>query len=154
FTFAVGANPGPPPQFVIPSLTEGATTPGLLVFRWLSFLAILAAVGLLTLRTVIARPLVARVEGASLRPVSLAFAVACVAALLAIPIYVDVATAQFSFRSAFDLGNVVPLMRTSAFGRAWLDLELVFALVAVAGAIAIWNDRPGRERRTVAGLLS
>src|SRR5262249_22257966 len=68
--------------------------------------------------------------------------------------YVDVATAQFSFRSAFDLGDVVPLLRTSAFGRSWLDLELVFALFAVAAGIAIANDRAERPRRTVAGLLS
>ena len=39
FTFAVGPNPGPPPQFQVPSLSETATTTQLLVSRWVVFLA-------------------------------------------------------------------------------------------------------------------
>src|SRR5207244_2030889 len=70
------------------------------------------------------------------------------------PIYVEFATAQYAFRSVWDVADVVPLMRTSAFGRAWLDLELVFALFALAGAIALAADRPERPRRSVAGILS
>src|SRR5204863_5837329 len=54
FTFAVGPNPGPPPQFRVPSLSETATTPQLLIARWLTFLSLLAAIGLLVLRAVIA----------------------------------------------------------------------------------------------------
>ncbi len=154
FTFAVGPNAGPPPQFLIPSLTEGATTPGLLVFRWLSFLAFMAAIGLFCLRTLIARPVVARVPGASLRPLSIAFAISLLAALIAIPIYVDIATAQFAFKSMWDVAGNVPLMRSSAFGRGWLDLELVLALFGGAGAIAIATDRPELRQRTVAGLLA
>ncbi len=154
FTFAVGPNPGPPPQFVIPSLTEGATTPSLLTFRWLSFLLFMTAIGLYCLRTLIARPIVERVPGASLRRVSIAFAVALVAALVAIPVYVDIATAQFAFKSVWDIAGNVPLMRSSAFGRGWLDLELVLALFGGAAAIAIATDRPEKRQRTVAGLLS
>ena len=41
FTFAVGPNPGPPPQFRVPSLSETATTTRLLVSRWLVFLSVL-----------------------------------------------------------------------------------------------------------------
>jgi copper transport protein len=154
FTFAVGPNPGPPPQFVIPSLSESATTPGLLAFRWLVFLSAMAAVGLLVLRTLIARPLVTRVSGASLRRVSLAFGVASALTLLVVPVYVQIASAEFAFRPVFDVGAVVPLWRSSAFGRAWLDFEPVFALFALAGAIAIATDRPERPRRSVAGLLA
>jgi copper transport protein len=154
FTFAVGPNEGPPPQFVIPSLTEGATTPSLLVFRWLSFLALMAAVGLFSLRMLIARPLVERVQGASLRSVSIAFGVALGVALVAIPVYVDIATAQFAFKSVWDIAGNVPLMRSSAFGRGWLDLELVLALFGGAAVIAIATDRPESRQRTLAGLLS
>jgi copper transport protein len=154
FTFAVGPNAGPPPQFVIPKLTESATTPSLLTFRWLSFLALMAAVGLLSLRTLVARPLVERVSGASLRRVSLAFAVAALVGLVAIPVYVEIATAQYAFKSVWDVSGVVPLMRTSAFGRAWLDVELVLALFAFAGSIAVFTDRAEHRQRTLAALLS
>jgi copper transport protein len=98
--------------------------------------------------------IVERVPGASLRRVSIAFAVALGIALVAVPIYVDIATAQFAGKSAFDLGGVVPLMRTSAFGRSYLDLEVVLALLAVAGAIALWLDRPRERRRSIAALLA
>ena len=50
FTFAVGPNPGPPPQFRVPSLSETATTTRLLVSRWLVFLAVLSSLGLFVLR--------------------------------------------------------------------------------------------------------
>ena len=154
FTFAVGPNPGPPPQFVVPSLSESAVTPGLLAFRWLVFVAIMSAIGLFVLRTVIARPLVSRVSGASLRRVSLAFGVACVVALLAIPIYVEIASAQFAFKSAFDVGGVLPLWRSSDFGRSWLDLEPVFALFTLAAALAIATDRPELRARSLAALIA
>jgi copper transport protein len=45
-------------------------------------------------------------------------------------------------------------MRKSAFGRAFLDLELCLALLALAGALALWVDRPERPRRSVAELFS
>jgi copper transport protein len=154
FTFAVGPNPGPPPQFVIPSINETAATPGLVVARWIAFLALMSAIGLFVLRTLIARPLVERVPGVSLRRLSLAFWIALGVALVAVPVYVDMSTAKFALKSAFDLGGVVPLMRSSAFGRAFLDLELVLALFAVAAAIALAADRPERRQRSVAGLLS
>ena len=64
------------------------------------------------------------------------------------------ATADFALRSAFDFGAVVPLMRDSAFGRGFLDLELAFALFVIAAGLALWVDRPDRERRSVAELLS
>ena len=50
FTFAVGPNPGPAPQFVIPSISETAATPRLLVARWLAFLSVMAAIGLFVLQ--------------------------------------------------------------------------------------------------------
>src|SRR5262249_16761011 len=132
FTFAVGPNPGPAPQFVIPSISETAATPGLLVARWIVYLLTMAAVGLFRLRMLIAQRVVGRVAGVSLRALAIAFWVATGAALIAIPIYLDMATAKFALRSAFDLGDVVPLFGDSAFGRGYLRLELVMALFALA----------------------
>jgi copper transport protein len=154
FTFAVGPNPGPPPQFVVPSLSETATTTQLLVARWVVFLALLSALGLFVLRAVIARPVVRVVRGISLRPLTVAFGVAVAVALVATPIYVLLATAQFTLRSFWDFGDVVPAARSSAFGRDFLDLELVLALFAVAAAIALYVDRPEREQRSVTELLA
>jgi copper transport protein len=154
FTFAVGPNPGPPPQFVIPSISETAATPRLVAARFVVFIALMAAIGLFVLRIAIARPVIRRVRGTRLRAVSISFGVAAAAALVAIPVYVAVATAQFELRSVFDLGNIVPSMRSSAFGRGYLDLELAFALFVVAAGLAIWIDRPERERRSAAELLA
>ena len=55
FTFAVGPNAGPPPQFPVPSLSETAATPQLLVARWLAFLTFMSAIGLFALRMFIGR---------------------------------------------------------------------------------------------------
>ena len=154
FTFKVGPNPGPPPQFIVPSLSETATTPGLLTFRWLTFLSFMTAVGLFVLRMVIARPVAARVAGTRLRALSVAFWIALAVAFVATPVYVLVATAQFAIRSVWSVGVLVPLMRVSAFGRGYLDLELLLGLFAVAAAVALWLDRPERSTRSVAGLLS
>jgi copper transport protein len=95
-----------------------------------------------------------RVAETRLRAVSLAFGVAALIGLVAIPVYVLMATAQFELRSMFDLGALVPALRDSAFGRGFLDLELIFALFVIAAAIAIWIDRPDREQRSIAELLS
>ena len=150
FTFAVGPSPGPPPQFRIPSLSETAHTPQLLVARWVVFISFMTALGLFVLRMVIARP-VARV---SLRALSVAFGAALLLALVATPIYVLFATAQFSLRSVFDLSAIVPVARASSFGRDYLDLELVLALFAVAAGVALAVDKPERSRRSVVELLS
>ena len=154
FTFAVGPNPGPPPQFRVPSLSETATTPQLLAARWVVFLSLLTALGLFVLRSLIARTVVRAVPGCSLRNVAAAFWVALLVALVATPVYVVLATAQFSLRSAFDLGAVVPLARASWFGRDYLDLELVLALFGVAAAAALWLDRPERRQRSVVELIA
>jgi copper transport protein len=150
FTFAVGPSPGPPPQFQVPSLSETATTTQLLISRWVVFLSFMAALGLFVLRIVIARP----VGRASLQAVSIAFGAALVVALVAIPVYVLFATAQFSLRSVFDLGAIVPVARASSFGRDYLDLELVLVLFAVAAGIALAVDKPERPQRSVVELLS
>jgi copper transport protein len=154
FTFAVGPNPGPAPQFVIPSISETAATPRLLIARWVVFLSVMAAIGLLLMRLVIARPSGGRDLKSSLRPTSIAFLVAAVVALVSTPIYVLAATAQFALRSMFDLSNLLPLVRASAFGRGYVDLEIALALFTVAGAIAIFVDRPQRRERSIAELLA
>lgn len=154
FTFAVGPNPGPAPQFVIPSISETAATPRLIAARSVAFVALMAAIGLFALRIAIARPVVRRVPETQLRAVSVAFFAASAVALVAIPVYVLMSTADFALRSMFDVGDVVPLMRDSAFGRGFLDLELVFALFVVAAGLALWVDRPDRDRRSVAEILA
>jgi copper transport protein len=154
FTFAVGPNPGPAPQFVIPSISETAATPRLVTARWIAFLSMMAAIGLFVLRIVVARPMVARVPGTRLRSVTIAFGVASVVALVSIPVYVLLATAEFALRSFWSFGALFPLVRVSAFGRGWLDLELVFALFAGAAAVAIWLDRPERRERSIAAVLA
>ena len=154
FTFAVGPNPGPAPQFVIPKLSETAATPQLLIARWIVFVALLAAIGLFVLRAGLARSLPFDVPGVSLRPVTIALGVAIGVALVATPIYVDLATAQFALRSAFDLGQIVPLAHASRFGRALIDLWIVTGLFALAAAISVWLERPAYRQRSVAQLLA
>ena len=85
---------------------------------------------------------------------SVAFAVAAVLGLIAIPVYLDVSTANDSLRSVFNLTALVPLYRVTAFGRAMVDLELCFALFCVAAGVALWLDRPDRARRSVAELIA
>jgi copper transport protein len=62
------------------------------------------------------------------------------------------ATAQFAQVSFFDLGTTVPLIRDSAFGRGYLDLAIVLALLAVAAVLAVRIDRPDRDRRSIAEI--
>jgi copper transport protein len=155
FTFAVGPSPGPPPQFVIPSLGETAATPGLVISRWAMLLSVLASVGLLAFRAVVVRPL--QVEGGSeraLRSVTIAAGVAVGLALLATPVYVVLATAEFSLRPSTELGAIIPLVRDSGFGRAFSDLWAVLALLALASSVALALDRPGRARRSGEALLA
>ena len=154
FTFSVGANPGPSPQFVIPHISQTATTTPLLIARWVMFLSVMSAIGLLALRLAIARPVARRIEGTRLRALSAAFAAASLVGLLAIPAYLEESTAVDSLRSFFDAGALVPLWRTTAFGRGYVDLEVCFALFALAGAIALWVDRPEREQRSIAEILA
>jgi copper transport protein len=154
FLFSIGPNPGPQPQFVIPSLTESAATPGLLIARWVMFLSVMCAIGLLLLRAFVVRDIPRRVPGASLRSISVAFGISMLVALIATPVYDMMSTAKFAQAGAFDLGTVVPLLTTSHFGKSLVDLEIVLALLAVAGGIAIWLDLPDRKQRTVAALLA
>src|SRR5690242_16551973 len=118
------------------------------------FLSLMAAVGLFVLRMLTARPVILRVPGTSLDALSWLFGGAIVVALVATPIYVELSTAEFARRSFFDLGNVVPLVRDSAFGRSYSDLELILAFFAIAGFVAILIDRPERPHRSIAELLA
>ena len=103
----------------------------------------------------IARPVVRVVRGVSLRTLSVAFGVALGVALVAIPVYVDLATAQFTLRLAFDLGAIVPAARESGFGR---DLPRPRARASRSSRspplVALFVDRPEREQRSVAELLA
>ena len=137
FTYAVGPNPGPAPQFPVPKVSATATTPKLLIARWVMFLSVMTAVGLFVMRMLIARPLIRRVEGTTLRAVSVACVVSSIVGLIAIPVYLDFSVANDSLRSVFDLSALVPLYRVTAFGRAIVDFEICFALFCVAAWIAL-----------------
>jgi copper transport protein len=150
----VGPNPGPAPQFPVPSISATATSPQVLISRWVLFVSVMASIGLFAFRLLIARPLVRRVPGASLHAVSVAFVVASVVGVVAIPVYLDFTTANDSLRSVFDLGALVPLYRVTAFGRAYADMALCFLLFCAAAWISLWLDRPQRERRSIAELVS
>jgi copper transport protein len=154
FTYAVGPNPGPAPQFPVPHLSATAVTAQLLIARWAMFVSVMVAIGLLALRLLIARPLVRRVPGTSLRGLSIAFVVASAIGLIAIPVYLDFSVANDSLRSVFDLGALIPLYRVTAFGRAYVDLEICFALFCFAGWVALRVDRPERALRSVAELAA
>lgn len=154
FTFAVGPNPGPAPQFVIPSISETAATPRLLIARWVVLLSVLSAIGLYVLRVITARPVVRAVRGSSLRAITLSLWISLGVALVATPIYVLLATSQFAQRSVFDLGTILPDARDSAFGRGFLVLEGALALFTLAALITVWVDRPERPQRSVAELLA
>ena len=153
FTYAVGPNPGPAPQFRVPSISATSATPQLLIARWVMFVAVMASIGLLALRLMIARPVIRRVQGVSLHGVSVAFVVASIAGLIAIPVYLDFSVANDSLRSVFDLGALVPLFRVTAFGRAIVALWVCFALFCLTGWIALRLDRPQRVQRSVAELI-
>jgi copper transport protein len=154
FTYAVGPNPGPAPQFPVPSIAGSATSLNLLIARWVMFLSVMSAIGLFVFRVLIARPARRRVPAASLRPVSRAFVIASVIGLLAIPVYLDFATAIDSLRSVFDVEALVPLFRVTAFGRGYVDMTACFALFCLAAWIAVWLDQPHRDRRSVAEIVS
>jgi copper transport protein len=154
FTYAVGPNPGPAPQFTVPSVSATSKTPQLLIARWVMFLSVMIAIGLFVLRAVIARPLRRQVPGTSLHALTRAFVVSSVLGLVAIPVYLDFATANDSLSSVFDLTALVPLFRVTAFGRGYVDLEVCFALFCLAAWISLWVDRPDRERRSIAELAS
>jgi copper transport protein len=154
FTYAVGPNPGPAPEFRVPKISATAATPQLLIARWVMFVSVMAAIGLFVMRLLIARPLVRRVGGSSLRAVTVAFAVAAALGLIAIPVYLDFSTANDSLRSVSDLAALVPLYRVTAFGRAIVDMEVCFALFCLAAAVAVWVDRPERKLRSIAELVA
>ncbi|HWE34579.1 MAG TPA: FixH family protein [Solirubrobacteraceae bacterium] len=149
FTYAVGPNPGPAPQFKVPQVSATAVTAQLLIARWVMFLSVMVSIGLLGFRLVIARR-----AGFGLRAVNIAFVVASVVGLIAIPVYLDFSTANDSLRSVFDLGALLPLFRVTAFGRAMMDLWLCFALFCAAGYVALWVDRPEHPVRSVAELFA
>jgi copper transport protein len=154
YTFAVGPEPGPPPQFAVPNISETATTPNLLAARWIMFLSVMVSIGLFAFRMLISRPLIARVEGTTLRPVTIAFCIVAAVGVMAIPTYLDIATSIDSLRSPFAVGELVPLFRVTAFGRAYVDMEICYLLFVAAAAVSLWVDRPQRPQRSVAELLS
>ena len=154
FTFAVGPNAGPAPQFTIPNIAGSATSTPLVAAKWLAFLTMMAAIGLFVFRIAIVRPMVRRVPGTSLRALTITFGIVAALALIAIPVYLEEAVAIDSLRSFWDVTGIVPLWRLTAFGRGWVDIELCFALFVVAAAAAIWVDRQQPERRSVAAILA
>ena len=153
YTFAVGPNPGPAPQFAIPSISRDrgdAAAPGRPVAR-------------LPVRDGRGRPLrppdadraagrVAR-AGTRLRAVSIAFFVAAGVALshadLRRPLDREVRAAlRVRLRRARAADARIRVRPQLPRPRA------VLALFAVAAAIALWLDRPERGQRSIGALLS
>ena len=149
------AEPGPAPQFKVPNISATATTPQLLIARWVMFLSVMAAIGLFALRLLIARPLARRVRGTRLRPISVAFVVASVVGLIAIPVYLDFSTANDSLRSVFDLGALVPLFRRDRVrpGVSSISSSASRSSASPPGS-SLWLDRPEREHRSIAELAA
>ena len=154
FTYAIGPNPGPAPQFRVPSIAASSTSSQLLITRWVMFLSVMVAIGLFAFRFAIARPLARRLGGASLRRVSIAFVIASLVGVVAIPVYLDFAIANDSLRSVFDLTALLPLFRVTAFGRGYVDMTLCFALFCLAGWVSLWLDHPEREGRSIAEIVA
>ena len=154
FTYAVGPNPGPAPQFPVPSIAGSATSLRLLIARWVMFLSVMSAIGLFVFRMLIARRSARRPPAISLRALSRAFVIASIIGLLATPVYLDIATAIDSLRSEFDPTALVPLFRATAFGRGYVDMLACFALFCAAAWTALWLDRPTRARRSIAEVIS
>jgi len=154
FTYAVGPNPGPAPEFPVPSIAGSATSLRLLIARWVMFLSVMSAIGLFVFRVLIVRPAFRRAPGTSVTAVSRAFVIASVVGLVAIPVYLDIATAIDSLRSEFDVTALVPLFRVTSFGRGYVDMMACFALFCLAAWTALWLDRPDRARRSIAEIVS
>src|SRR5262249_2499950 len=104
----------------------------------------MTAIGLFVMRALIARD----------RRLTQPFALVVILALLAAPVYLVLATAQFSLRSATDLGDVLPLLDVSQFGKGFRDLEICLALFAGAPGVALWPARAARPQRSIAELLA
>jgi copper transport protein len=154
YTYAVGPDPGPAPQFRVPSIAGSATSSQLLITRWVMFLSVMIAIGLFAFRAAIARVMPRRVSETNLRAVSIAFVIASVLGLVSISVYLEFATAVDSLRSVFDVGTLVPLFRVTAFGRGYVDMLICFALFCFAAWSALYLDRSDREQRSVAAIGS
>jgi len=86
--------------------------------------------------------------------VTRAFVIASAVGLLAIPLYLDIATAIDSLRSEFDVTALVPLFRVTAFGLGYVDMLACLALFSLAAWTAVWLDRPTRATGSVAEVIS
>ena len=112
------------------------------------FLSVMVAIGLFVFRMLIARPLVRRVEGTSLRALTIAFGVAAALGLIAVPVYLDVATAVDSLRSFFDRRRArAALPRDGVRARATSTSSSAWRSSAPPRAIALWVDRPAARAR-------
>ena len=149
FTFAVGPSPGPPPQFVIPSLGESAATTSLVTSRWMLLLADARGVGLVAFRAVVARPL--QVAGGSERALRGVTTAAGHRARLSRSWRRPSTSCSPPPGSRSGPGptsaQIVPLVRDSGFGRAFSDLWAVLALFGD-------RRRLPRSRSTVPAALA
>ena len=89
----------------------------------------------------------ARVPGTRLRSVTIAFGAASVLALLAIPVYALLSTAEFALRSFWSFGALFPLVRVSAFGRGFGLSALGFRLWAFGRDNATAVESPRAQSR-------
>ena len=145
YTFQVGPSPGPGPSSRCRRSPRRPRRRASSAPCSLVFLAVMSAY-VFALRIAIARPLVRRVPGAGLRSLNWAVGIASGVALVAIPYYLLRATAEFALRPWTDVGALLPLIRDSAFGRGFVDLEICFALFVLAAGVALWFYRPEAQQ--------
>ena len=155
FTFAVGPNPGPPPQFRVPSLSETATTTQLLIARWVVFLSLMSAIGLFVLRTLIARPVTRRVRGVSLNALSVGVrGGAGRRARRDADLRRDRDRAVLASLGLRPRRDRPGRPRVRASGATSSTSSSCSRCSAVAAAISLLVDRPDRPQRSVAELLA
>ena len=156
FTFAVGPSPGPPPQFVIPSLGESAATTSLV---GIALGAAARDAGRHRPARVPRRDRAAAAGGRRQRARPAGRHDARPRSRWASRSSQRPSTSCWPPRSSRSdpgatSGRSCRSCATPAFGRAFSDLWGVLALLAVAAAAALALDRPGRKRRSGEALLA
>ena len=153
-TFAVGPNAGPPPQFVIPSISETAATPALVILRWIVFLSLMARSVCFVLRIAYRAPA---------RPSALGddrMGVRRSARLVVDPDLRRRATASSLSERRFDLGALIPLMRDSSSAGLPRPRALPHPLCLcrrdcdLAGSAGAGHRTPGALLALIGGLLA